>query len=192
MFKFRRLKFLVFAFSTAFILASVFLGGASNASEFTLNSVHQDIIRDHKNLNHINRQTLANLLNANDKNQLLLIDVREKDEFTVSHISGARRLSPNSWRSSFMNNYAGQLEGKTVVFYCSVGVRSSTMASALKEDLIKAGVRNVYNLEEGIFGWANQGMKMQNQNGETKLVHPYNEKWGQLINNESIRSYQPN
>lgn len=182
---------LIFAGSAVLIAAGTFFPRAAIASDFTLKSVHQDIISDHKNLSHINRKALAALLEAKDQNQLLLLDVREQDEFAVSHISGARRLAPNSWRSSFMKNYAGQLTGKTVVFYCSVGVRSSIMASALKEDLIKAGVKNVYNLEEGIFGWANHGLNMRNQNGETKLVHPYNEKWGQLISHKNIRSYQP-
>lgn len=187
----RYLNLLPLLLSCLISMPHIFSKQQAFASEFTLQSVHQNIISDYKNLSHIKRGQLETLLAEKDQSQLLILDVRQQDEFAVSHIKGAIRLAPNSWQSTFMQKFGDQLAGKTVIFYCSVGVRSSKMASALEEDLKQRGAVKIYNLEGGIFGWANSGLKMQNQNGQTKLVHPFNQKWGQLINQENIRSFQP-
>ena len=37
------------------------------------------------------------------------------------------------------------------------------------------------NLEGGIFDWHNDGRPLTDANGKTPYVHPYDDKWGQLL-----------
>lgn len=192
---------------------------------FSLKNIHLNIIDDYKSVKHISRQKLMAALQTKDKGNYLIFDVREKDEFAVSHIKDAKLLLPSTWKSSFFKKYGEQIKGKQIIFYCSVGVRSTKMAKYLEQSLKEQGAKEIYNLEEGIFGWANQGAPLYkfDENGratETKLndkkqsrievvedkaqkkltkkeintttkVHPYNNHWGQLITDETLRSYTP-
>ena len=183
---------------------------------FSLKNIHQNILEDYEGVQHISRQTLINVLKSANKTDVLIFDVREKDEYAVSHIKDAKLLLPSTWKSSFFKKYGEQVKGKKIIFYCSVGVRSTKMAKYLGQSLKEQGAKEIYNLEEGIFGWANEGAPLfkstqisfktksenvskQSQKSEaeksienpTTKVHPYNSHWGQLINDESIRSYVP-
>ena len=107
----------------------------------------------------------------------LLLDVRAAREFGVSHLPGARHAtSLEAIRPLLSSN------SQPIVVYCSVGYRSS----ALAEKLQKAGITNVYNLDGSIFAWANEGRPVcQGSKILTPaLVHPYDEKWGQLLKPE--------
>lgn len=159
---------------------------------FTLSKIHQNIVDDYKNVKHISRQRLSEALGSENKNDVLIFDVREKEEFRVSHLRGAKYLSPSTWKSSFLKKYGEQVKGKQIIFYCSVGVRSSKMADYLNKSLREQGAKEIYNLEEGIFGWANEGEVLFKSGAETTTkVHPYNSHWGQLIRDESKKSYIP-
>lgn len=168
--------------------------GSKNAvsaeNDFTLSAIHQKITKDFSAVDHINQQRLQKMLSENDTN-LVLFDVREPAEFAVSHLNGAIRLSPATWRNTFLKNHSKDLKGKTIIFYCSVGVRSSKMAEYLREDLKLIGVNKIYNLQEGIFGWANHGAPMVNQKGATNKVHPYDTHWGQLVTSKELRQLKP-
>ncbi len=206
------------------ITAAILLGGVLNAQAemklFSLKNIHQNIIDDYKSVKHISREKLMAALQTKDKDNYLIFDVREKDEFEVSHIKDAKLLLPSTWKSSFLKKYGEQIKGKQIIFYCSVGVRSTKMANYLGQSLKEKGAKEIYNLEEGIFGWANQGAPLYKfdeddkkakaklndkklsridvskneteiETNTTTKVHPYNNHWGQLINDESIRSYVP-
>jgi rhodanese-related sulfurtransferase len=113
-----------------------------------------------------------------NKEPVVLIDVREKKEFEVSHLQGAVHIA----RASKVMRRYGSYPG-TVVVYCSVGYRSGDMA----EQLTKAGMKRVFNLKGSIFQWANRGYPVVNNHGVTPYVHPYNRHWGQLLN----KKYHP-
>ncbi|MEM6532806.1 MAG: rhodanese-like domain-containing protein [Myxococcota bacterium] len=100
----------------------------------------------------------------------LVLDVREPDEFAVSHIPGAIRFPPGSAMTDAIR------EAPLVVVYCSVGVRSGREAERLAE----SGVR-VLNLEGAIFRWAMEGRPLVNAAGPTPFVHPYDGLWGRLL-----------
>jgi len=104
----------------------------------------------------------------------LLLDVREKEEYEVSHLEGA--LLATSEKEALL-----ALEGvppdRPVVLYCSVGYRSSEMAGYLA----KKGFRKVYNLEGSIFAWANEGRPVYRGGERAHLVHPYDRIWGKLL-----------
>lgn len=153
--------------------------GRVGAQEQSLSAVVRDVSARHSSLAHMTPAELVNrLAHAND---LVLIDVREESEYTVSHLGGAFRVAPGIWRSTFLSRYRDALKGKTVVFYCSVGVRSSALAESVKADLLAAGVKEIVNLEGGIFAWHNQSRPLVDDRGPTAFVHPYDAYWGRLL-----------
>ncbi len=103
----------------------------------------------------------------------LVIDVREANEFAVSHIPDAVHFQDPDKLAVWIEQQPTQ----PVVVYCSVGYRSAKMAASLN----KLGLQQVVNLEGSIFEWANQGEPVLSQTGPTQKVHPFNEKWGQLL-----------
>ncbi len=113
--------------------------------------------------------------------KIVIFDVREAEEYAVSHIAGAIRLDPETPLSDFMTAHAAAVKGKTVVFYCSVGARSSHYAAAAQESLRQAGAVSVYNLRHGIFGWHNQGLDLTDGRGTTKAIHPYSALYRPLL-----------
>ncbi len=102
-----------------------------------------------------------------------LVDVREKEEFDVSHIRGAVNMqNADEIVAGFRDS------GKdAVVLYCSAGYRSSKMAQ-----LVQPLIDNpVYNLDGSIFAWANAGKPVYQGDRRVHAVHSYNAKWGKLL-----------
>lgn len=105
---------------------------------------------------------------------IILLDAREKKEFKVSHLEGAKfvgyeRFNLKKTIKSLPNKEA------CIVVYCSLGVRSEDIAEKLKE----AGYTNLFNLYGGIFEWKNNENKVVNQKGvETQKVHAFSKEWG--------------
>ncbi len=64
------------------------------------------------------------------------------------------------------------------MLYCSVGMRSSKAAATL----VRSGRANVFNLQGSIFQWANEGRTLVANGRAVHVVHPYNERWGVLLN----------
>ncbi len=104
----------------------------------------------------------------------LLLDVREKEEYEVSHLMGA--ISALTEKEA-LQAMEGVSREKPVVLYCSVGYRSSEMAGFLQ----KEGFRKVYNLEGSIFAWANEGRPVYRGGERVHKVHPYDRVWGKLL-----------
>lgn len=112
----------------------------------------------------------------------LILDVREAEEYAVSHLPGALHAQGEA-----VLELAQQAEpGEQIVLYCSVGYRSSREA----EKLLERGVRNVVNLEGSIFEWANAGHEVRRGGEAVEAVHPFDDEWGQLLD-ERLRSYEP-
>lgn len=111
---------------------------------------------------------------AKEINNVVILDTREKNEYDVSHIKGAKYTGYEKFNISSLKEIP---KNKKVIVYCSVGWRSERIG----EKLQKAGYTNVYNLYGGIFEWVNRGNKVYNANGETKKVHTYSKEWGKWI-----------
>jgi molybdopterin/thiamine biosynthesis adenylyltransferase/rhodanese-related sulfurtransferase len=77
-----------------------------------------------------------------------LVDVRERNEWEIGRIEGAR-LAP---LSSFAEALRTFDSARDVVVYCKVGQRSARAVRHLQE----AGFRRVWNLEGGILRWSEQ------------------------------------
>ena len=69
---------------------------------------------------------------------------------------------------------------RRVVVYCSVGWRSGDIAQQLRA----RGRANVFNLEQGLFGWANAGLPMVRGDSAATQVHPYDAVWGRMLRSE--------
>ncbi len=145
---------------------------------FSLSAYAQDELNWHdvnamieKKFPDIERITI-NDLKTRDLNDIILVDVRKKKEFLVSHIPGAVNLT-----DPFDIAELASGSKKDIVVYCSVGYRSAAVVNELKN----LGIKNAVNLEGSIFAWANAGLPLVNQTGSTREVHPYDEYWGQLL-----------
>ncbi|MCY3712283.1 MAG: rhodanese-like domain-containing protein [Gemmatimonadetes bacterium] len=104
----------------------------------------------------------------------LLLDVREKEEYAVSHLKDAVLASSEK---AAIKALEGVSPDRPVVLYCSVGYRSSEMAGFLQ----KRGFEKVYNLEGSIFAWANEGRPVYRGGERVQVVHPYDRVWGKLL-----------
>lgn len=104
----------------------------------------------------------------------VLLDVRTEKEFAVSHLPSAIRAKEDSINQL---KQMGIGSDAPIVVYCSVGYRSSVLAQQLQA----AGFRNVRNLKGSIFAWAHAGLPLENAEGSTSGVHPYNLLWGRLL-----------
>jgi rhodanese-related sulfurtransferase len=122
----------------------------------------------------ISTQELADLLADKSRPAPLLLDVRTPEEWSVSHLPGARRVDPNA---SVESVTAGLPKETPIVTYCAVGYRSGDMATRLRA----AGFTNVRNLEGSIFEWANEHRPLVRDGQRVSTVHPYSALWGRLL-----------
>jgi len=122
----------------------------------------------------VDSETLSQWMDSSSGEELVLLDVRSPEEQTVSELFGARRVDA---RQPDLDSLVIPEDAKVVV-YCSIGYRSA----ALIEDLKRAGIEHVYNLEGGLFDWANQGRPIYRGEERVDEVHPFNRIWGLLLN----------
>jgi len=129
---------------------------------------------------------------ALDSEQIVVFDVRETDEFAVSHLAGALQIDPSITPETFAREFKDTVNGKTVVFYCSVGWRSSDLAQRVDSVLKQQGVVASYNLIGGLFQWHNEERPLLSETGgNTQAIHPYNKYWGRAIDDQSAIQYSP-
>lgn len=126
---------------------------------------------------------------ANTTN-LVVFDVREPEEFAVSHLEDAVQVDPEISKDAFIKQYASALNGKTVVFYCSVGRRSSLLADTVSDALIDAGSGDIFNLRHGIFGWHNEKKPLSRDKASTDYVHPYSWRWKRYLQRKDLARYK--
>lgn len=101
-----------------------------------------------------------------------MLDVREIEEYKVSHLKNARRVG-YFWFD--MRSVYDIPNDATIVVYCSVGYRSEKIG----EKLLKYGFKHVYNLYGSIFEWVNEGNSVYKSNGvQTSEIHTYDKEWG--------------
>ena len=131
-------------------------------------------------IDEINQQTGARQLSLEELKALLgagrpilLLDVREAQEFAVGAIPSARLLPPGQ-----VDAFIPEDSESTIVTYCTVGYRSGRAAASLEKRL----GRPVYNLSGGIIKWFNQGGQVIDSFGRlSDSVHPFNADWSRFI-----------
>ncbi|MCE9583331.1 MAG: rhodanese-like domain-containing protein [Planctomycetes bacterium] len=142
-----------------------------------LSKTEQEVRAKYPDVKQLSTADLAAWIADSKRAQPVLLDAREPGEWKVSRLAGARNTPPGTKPDAAL---AGVPKDAPVVVYCSVGYRSSDFAERAK----KAGWTNVANLEGSIFQWANEGRPLVDDKGPATKVHPYDEKWGQMLKPE--------
>ncbi len=110
----------------------------------------------------------------------VLIDVREQEEYAMSHLAGAIRVDSKGSPRQLGAVLAGARAGTPIIFYCSVGARSSAFAERAQSFLSAHGIRRSVNLRGGIFAWQRR-FPVENKEGPSREVHPFNNCYAHLI-----------
>jgi rhodanese-related sulfurtransferase len=111
---------------------------------------------------------------------VVLLDVRTQAEFDQGHLPGAIRVEPDEPPEGLVRAQGERLKGKTVVFYCAVGVRSSELMVRASAILAPNAPAGLYNLRVGIFRWVAEGRTLVAE-GKPGSPHPYDANWGKLL-----------
>ncbi len=140
----------------------------------TRQQVNAMIARDFPQVAQIDVHHLAAWLHDPHRKPPILLDVRSRPEYAVSHLHDARWIDTAAPVSKAM---AGVSRTEPIVTYCSVGYRSSAYA----QRLLKDGFTNVRDLKGSIFQWANDKLPVYRDGRVVHQVHPYNHYWGCLL-----------
>ncbi|MFP4102785.1 rhodanese-like domain-containing protein [Coleofasciculus sp.] len=129
------------------------------------------VLTNANNLQEINAQTLKQWL---DRQQVMLIDVREPGEYASEHIPGAK-LMPLSKLAP------GEVKPETnqqVVLYCQSGNRSKQAA----QKFFESGFESVNHLQGGLPSWKSAGYQTQvNKNAPISLFRQVQIVAGTLV-----------
>ncbi|MEM1191805.1 MAG: rhodanese-like domain-containing protein [Pseudomonadota bacterium] len=155
-----------------------------------LDRVHTDIARDYPDVRHLPADVFQGMV----AEETIVFDVRKPSEYAVSHLPGAINIAPDMTAEAFIAAYGNTFADKKIVFYCSVGRRSSIMADRMAAQLGKD--QQSYNLVGGIFRWRNEErpLEMSRSDGATlptDYVHPYNAVWGRYLADRKAIRYSP-
>lgn len=149
-------------------------------AQFKLTVVEKMVQTSHP-LPNITHDRLRQILSTKDSNQVIIFDLREADEYAISHIRKSVHLDGDISQEEFIKQYGPSIRGKLVIFYCSVGYRSSIALERLKNAMMQSGAVQIANLLGGIFRWFNEGNPVVNTKGITNDMHPHNQYWGKLV-----------
>lgn len=100
--------------------------------------------------------------------ELLIVDVREADEYTTGHIQGALHVPRGVLETACDWGYAetipalAQARDKPVVLVCRSGNRTALAALTLQI----MGYKQVYSMKTGIRGWNDYELPLYNAVGE--------------------------
>lgn len=173
-------KFLLYAITLC--LSSIFLlAGCVTGESIRWEAVYRTIYLEFPSVPLISSSQLHFWLMEQQEHRPILLDTRSPDEYAVSHLQGAYLATTLEEALTIIDTLG---KDRPVVTYCSVGFRSADMA----KKLINRGFYRVYNLEGSIFKWANEGRELYQGDKRVSFVHPYDKKWGQLLDREKWHS----
>ena len=108
----------------------------------------------------------------------ILLDARETKEYEVSHIKEAICVCYDDFKLKETLKKLPKEKDIKIVVYCSIGIRSETIAY----QLIKEGYTNVYNLYGGIFEWKNNNFQVIDSLGNyTDKIHTFDSDWSKWL-----------
>ena len=90
-------------------------------------------------------------------NGIVLLDVRESDEWDAGHIPGAKHI-PRGYLESRVEGVVGSDRSQRVIIYCASGQRSALAANTLKQLL---GYEDVASMNGGITLWKDRGYDVE-------------------------------
>lgn len=158
-------------------LLSIWMSPTGRAAEDGLEKMKALVHDRFPSVRHLTSTQLSEWLADRQRVPPVLLDIRSRAEFEVSHLAGARHVDPAIPAAELVPTLPA---GQPVVVYCSVGYRSAHCATRL----LKEGFTNVLNLEGSLFQWANEGRPMEAEGRPVKQVHPYSARFGKLLRPE--------
>ncbi|MFQ5501188.1 MAG: rhodanese-like domain-containing protein [Phycisphaerae bacterium] len=104
----------------------------------------------------------------------IVIDVRQPEEFAVSHLDEARslalsRLQSGGWPEDWPTD-------RPIIAYCTIGYRSGIAAKRLEAEGLDA-----HNLMGGILALADADQSLVNDSGLTWAVHTWRDSYAWLL-----------
>ena len=160
------------------------------SGETSLEAVDRQLRAEYPTVKSVDAVALGARLGQRDAP--VLLDVRSPEEFAVSHLPGALRVDPDASDAEVLEAIGSAVEGRDIIFYCSVGVRSTILAHQAHAALATNGAGAIANLSGGIFAWHNAGRRLVGMDGKTTdLVHPFDGEWGRLVKRQDRVSYRP-
>ncbi|MDO5985911.1 rhodanese-like domain-containing protein [Flavivirga amylovorans] len=122
---------------------------------------------------------------AMPKTDVIILDSRELKEYKTSHLKNAIHVGYNHFKIDSVQKKVPNKDAKIVV-YCSLGIRSESIADSLK----KAGYRYVENLYGGIFEWKSNNFPVYNSaEKETDSIHTFSKEWSKWLK-KGIKVYE--
>lgn len=140
-------------------------------------AVRRLTVRKFPDVQWIDRDELARWREHPERPQPVVLDARTADEYAVSHLAGAVRIDPYR---PLLRPLRGFPKDTAILVYGSVGYRGARVANWLAGQ----GYTRVYNLEGGLFRWANEGRLVFREDRPVTEVHPYDPNWGLLLDSD--------
>ena len=100
----------------------------------------------------ITRGEATRLINKEDA---VVVDIRQRDDFRKGHIASALNVLPNDIKSGNVGEL-DKFKTKPVIVVDASGMAAQEPASALT----KAGFEQVYVLKEGVAGWSGENLPL--------------------------------
>ncbi|APZ05094.1 MULTISPECIES: rhodanese-like domain-containing protein [Kosakonia] len=100
----------------------------------------------------ISRGEATRLINKEDA---VVVDLRQRDDFRKGHIAGAVNLLPGEIKA----NNVGELEKRKstpIIVVDGTGLQAQTPAN----ELVKAGFEKVFVLKDGVSGWVGENLPL--------------------------------
>ena len=158
------------------IIPVILLVGCGQKSR-NLEEIKSKIETNFPQINHVSTEVVVNWLEE-EKSKPILLDIREKTEYEVSHLPDAYNVPPNTPIANLLDTILQDVTpDRKIILYCSVGLRSAIFTQQLQD----AGFTNVYNFNGSIFEWANLNKPVYQGDRLVKKVHPYDRKWGEFL-----------
>ncbi len=108
----------------------------------------------------------------------VLLDARSLEEQAVSMLPAAHAVDPESKAEDVLQRFPPD---RDLVVYCAAGYRAARLARRL----IAAGRRRVFNLDGGIFAWANAGLPLEKDGQPAAHVHAVHPVFSRLLKNRN-------
>ena len=136
------------------LLLAMALAGACFAQAQQTNAAYRSLVQEAQS--HIKRVDVSHYRELHHAHpELLLIDVRETEEWTQGHAAGAIHISKGVIEREIENKVPNK--DATIVLYCHSGARSALAADNLK----RMGYRNVYSLDGGLTAYTAAGLPLE-------------------------------
>jgi rhodanese-related sulfurtransferase len=136
--------------SIVMTLSLLLMSNTANAADET----PDEMVREAKSsIREVTVAEVRKMIDARDK--IILLDVRDRDEFDTGHIPGAINISRGTLE--FKVNMVIPDKSSRIIVYCGVDLRAPLATRTLNE----MGYKNAANIIGGLKSWKEAGYQLQ-------------------------------